>query len=668
MKRIKRGCAIICCLIAVLCACAGSSRVLAETKGDLSGTVTVAKKDKDCVLQVQVSNTGADFDGTVRLVFSGTENEHGCAFDQRIALPQGGQKEYTLTIPSVDINQTKGNGVLAFLDQKGTVVASEAFPSIFGKERRGIQVGVLSDHFDQLSWMAMSGQTYYLHGRDQNLYLTQLDADTLKDTIGQMYFLVIDAYDVDSLGKENIRAVKQWVSNGGWLLIGTGARVSDTLDGFGSQFTQIRYGNGTKPGTQESQQLRQRYSGFENLDFADMTVAQLQSDSSSAYDSDIYPGWVDSYGDGAIGVCAISFSEPEMQKATSDLCYSIYDQVASYSKSISQYQEEDEWGWSGRNAFGVIDHANTSLDFSWLKVLMVIYVVAVGPVVYLLLSRLKKRDWYWIAVPVLGLCFIGVVFFFGRGLKLHETRAYAVTAQPADGNDTAKISTYYNAYHSGVKPWQVLLSDNYTYAGTGINEYYGTGSSRADASKYHYRVIYDNGVSIGTKPQSNFENTYLFAAGTAKGCGTIDTEDLIVSQVRQEGTVQNNTGYDFPYLLLVSDDYLLVMEDVKAGERVAINAKNKKILYSQAISYDDDIYTALVQDHYSSSSLYERKDLAAALYLGWCQIRGGNNVAGSVIVAGVTDAYPKTIKSKCSQLSFGCLYTIAGQEVSHASN
>ena len=89
-------------------------------------------------------------------MFSGTDNSNGCAFEQRLTLPQNGKKQYTMTIPYADVSQTRGNGIVAFIDEKGNVVAKEAFASIFGKEKRGIGVGVLSDHYDALGWMSMS--------------------------------------------------------------------------------------------------------------------------------------------------------------------------------------------------------------------------------------------------------------------------------------------------------------------------------------------------------------------------------------------------------------------------------------------------------------------------------------------------------------------------------
>ena len=128
--------------------------------------------------------------------------------------------------------------------------------------------------------------------------------------------------------------------------------------------------------SKEMQQLGS-YSGFTGIDFSQMPVANLQRNNTNASESEAYPGWVYACGDGAVGVCAISFGEKQMQKASSDLCYGIYDQVAGYSMSYSQYVNDEEWGWSGENAFGVIDHLNTALDFSWLKVLIVVYVIVV---------------------------------------------------------------------------------------------------------------------------------------------------------------------------------------------------------------------------------------------------------------------------------------------------
>lgn len=675
MKRKQTLCGLLLCCMLCLVLAGSSTWTYAKTNEALTAEVTLLKQDTDALIQVQVKNSGEDFEGTVRVVFDGTTNDNGCAFDQWLALPQNGEKQYTFTVPSSDINQTRGAGIVAFLDKKEQVVESETFSGIFGKEKRGIPVGVLSDHYDQLGWLGMSGQTYYLHGRDQNMYLLQLDADSVQKQLDQLYFLVIDQFDVSTLGKETIQAIQTWVDQGGWLIIGTGERAKDTLGAFDPQFTQVTASavsaSGESNDAQKNMQIRNGYYSFKDsgIDLTKMAVASLQCSAGNAYDSDAFPGWVIPYGAGTVGVCAVSFGDQQMQKASSDLCYNIYDQVATYSTSISQYQNDEEWSWNGRNAFHAIDSRNTSLDFSWLKILIIVYVIVVGPVLYLILRKAKKRDWYWLGVPALGIVFIGIVFFAGRNLKLHETRVYSVTAQQADGKKTGRITTCYNAYHSGVRSWSMKLKDGYEYAGTGMNQNSGVGTKKAEADRYHYRILYDNGITLGVKPQANFENEYLFAAGTADGCGEIKTEHLVLTQNQQSGTVINHTDYDFPYLLLMSDDYIMVLSDVKAGERISIGSKNAKIKVQQAIAYFDDVYSVLSTDDYNSSGInYEHPDLVSALYLGICQVMRQNDVSGSVVVAGTVDSYEKTVKGKCSELSFGCLYTIAKQEVSDASN
>ena len=42
------------------------------------------------------------------------------------------------------------------------------------------------------------------------------------------------------------------------------------------------------------------------------------------------------------------------------------------------------------------------------------------------------------------------------------------------------------------------------------------------------------------------------------------------------GKHNKHTSYDFPYLVCVSDDTVMVFSDVKAGETITIDGKSKK--------------------------------------------------------------------------------------------
>lgn len=67
------------------------SKCICRSETGIVGNGDSAETGKDCVVQVEAKNSGADFTGKVRLVFSGTDNSNGCAFEQRLTLPQNGK-------------------------------------------------------------------------------------------------------------------------------------------------------------------------------------------------------------------------------------------------------------------------------------------------------------------------------------------------------------------------------------------------------------------------------------------------------------------------------------------------------------------------------------------------------------------------------------------------
>ena len=62
-----------------------------------------------------------------------------------------------------------------------------------------------------------------MKGNSYPLNLIRLDGDSLRGYLEGLYFLVIDQFNVSTLRSEDIRAIQDWVKDGGWLILGTGA-------------------------------------------------------------------------------------------------------------------------------------------------------------------------------------------------------------------------------------------------------------------------------------------------------------------------------------------------------------------------------------------------------------------------------------------------------------
>lgn len=639
-----------------------------------SGEVSLLKEtESSFVFQVDVGNNGEDFEGLVRLRFNGMPANGSCSYEKELSLPAGGQKQYKVSVPVSNVQQSKGSGSLTFVDSRGKKLQTVAFKDLLGGKVSGIRVGILSDDYDSLTYLDMGGESYAMGSISKPVQLVKMEKDQVADTLDGLYFLVIDHFDTSALGKDTVAAIEKWVDDGGCLLLGTGAYAKETLSGFDQNYLDVTVGEISKPGESNPVAVRAAngsgdYFIFKEvgIDFEQMSVASLSQSGTSGYETSDIPGIIYQKNKGCVIAFPFSLGEQEMQKGkqNSGLAMCFYDNCAAAAVNMGA-GEAWEWYYQGQKCFAMIDHKNSRVNFTFPKVLMLIYVILIGPLLYLFLRLVKKRESYWICVPVLALVFVGILFVYGQSVKINRTTLYSVSVQEASGSEEETVETYYSGYHSGVKPWSVKLSEGYTFAGAGLVD---TDSSGNAGETDRYVINYGEGIRIGMNPASNFETGYLYAAGTKPGKGAIETENLVFDSTNQMigGSITNNTPYDFPYLYVRGDDGFLAVRDVKAKETIDLAEirKSKRLAY-ESTYVDEAFYDFL--DIYGNNQTKGDNDLKAALMIGM-NVANGSRAAGDILVCGIVPDYEKTISGKCGEVSFGCFYTTAEQEVSDASN
>lgn len=678
-KRI-RAAAVLFLFICVLIAGGWKTRAYAEADSGLSGDVALLKQEGgNYVMQVTVGNSGADFAGTVQLVFASSGYEN-CAYNTEITLPSQGKKQFTVTVTSQAVETIRGLCALNFLDEEGDLVQKLDLRNVFGREVTGMPVGILTDDAASLGYLDAGGESFMFGGRDYPISLIDLDGENLLGYLDGLYFLVIDQINTASLGEEKIQAIQNWVRAGGWLIIGTGAYAEDTLSGFSEDFLDVKVSKISAPGEMNALTANMGYGyygDYENaeIDLAQMAVAELdlgemygcfamssvnpmfcsfsaRNMDSAGFDASRY------FGDGAVAIFPVSLGEKELRKMDYYMTWNLYSELMSQSNSYQSFNGYWDTGYLIQRSFGVIDGINTVVDFTLLEVLIGIYVVLAGPVLYLILKKCKKREWYWVGVPALGLLFIGGVYFFGQSAKVNETRVYSVTVQQADSN---REETYFMAYHSGLKEWQMRLNDEYETAGPGASSYYGYGNSNTD--DYFYVVSSDSeGLSVGIKPRENFDNGFLYAPGRADSRGSIYASGLRGSGIggNVHGTVTNETDCDLAYMAVWTEGFFLVFSDVRAGETVDLQqaCQEGRCVYQDDIDYLDSlIYNMVSLYDYNSNLAYGQDDMAALL-IGLAAADDARHADRSgALVLGVVRDYGKAVAGRCHETSYGCLYS-----------
>lgn len=624
-------------------------------------------------IRVTVLNSGADWEGTVRLMI---ENRYftPCAYDTELSLPGGSRKQFTVKVPAESLGDKRGAAHVVLIDKSGKQTASRDYERFLEDKADVLHMGILSDDYPSLTYLDMGGQELYYYRDSYPVKLVELERDNLADWLDSLDFLVVDRYSTESLTDEQMQAILEWNEGGGSLILGTGAYAEDTLGGFDSDHTGVQCLAVYPPGEYSPAAGNQGDSDYYlmivqkfGLDINKLTVAALQTvqpDCQLLYSG----GYVRQTGLGA--VCVLPFSLSELgslgaddfnDQNRADYISYMLSEMGNYSPMSYVVGKDDyDLRYQRNRLFGILDRSGTDLNFGMLKGVVILYVILVGPVLYLILKLMKKRELYWVAVPVLALLGIAVVYMAGRGFEVKDTRVYSVTVENLAG--AGEKQTYLMCYDVGHSEWGLKLSEDYAYAGPLESSY--NSYSRDIREYYHHIVNSGNDICFGANVTVPFENCSFYAAGAADVSNAAgDKSGVNLQNIEVQigpkviGTVVNGTGKDFRCFALVADGVLCVYGGLPAGASVEL--ADMEPITTLSIDYYDrfDIFTSTLIRFYRSDRYEGEIGALAALGIGLC------GAADEVLDAdcffmGVEENYELAVDDVCSETSYGCLYTV----------
>lgn len=618
-------------------------------------------------IQLKVENQGLDWEGTVRLRI--TEDYYGelndCAYDTELSLPQGSTKQFVVRLPKDSIERTDGMVQVTLISKDGDEASRKGFGRLLQEEANALTMGVLSDEYMSLTYLDMGGSEFYYYGKSYPIKMEELTQDKLTDSLDAFDFLVIDSYNTGALPEEALEHIRQWRDDGGMLLVGTGERAGEVLAGLDDLDIQCTKVYAPGEGAY--------YDSRDYVDVSQVHMAELvdvNGKYNKAYDCAIL---MYSQGNGAVGILPYSLSEVGRLDAVGDyerqksFVESILGQVsgyASYFHGLGQSNSNYDSMYYLTGICSYLGNGNNRLQFGWLKFIVILYVIFVGPILYLILRFVKKRDYYWLAVPAATLMGILLVYWAGRGFEVVSTNVYSVTVENL--SDKGNARTYLHCYDAGHKEWTLRLAEGYEYAGPLEDSHY-----KSSDEDYYYRIRKEGDrLFFGMNPSGGFEDGY-FQAGIVRESeeGGIYSDLRYTGQQSIGGTVTNDTGHDFKYFAVSNGEDLFVYKNLPAGAEVKLQA-------AEAVYYNDGGYYGGYYDGvagycYSflrdaqdgvllndkNGELAEDVDILTALGMGISSVYLTEDSYQTVII-GVIEDWDKVVDDNCSEVSYGCLYAV----------
>lgn len=445
-------------------------------------------------------------------------------------------------------------------------------------------IGLLSDSPEALAYLngvsvnygQMKTRTFALSERDFPEDRRQLDAFDV---------VVISNYQVSKLSVRQVRALMQWMRNGGVLLFGTGERVNDTLGMFAPEFLDDMY---EQPTIQElslaaTDGLSVQTPGTEDEAEAPVALPYVHislhggSEVVSAGERPLITAA--NKGSGVLAVSSIDLTalhdyasahtQYTDQLLTRLLGSARLERLASEAQSV-RYGEE----WSAET---LVDNGAATLlpNLLGYGALLFFYLLLVGPALYAVLRHFRSERIYRRAAIAVTVFFAGLTWLFSAGSRFRSPFYSYASIQEA-GEDVLSETVYVNLRNPRHKSYRLALE-----AGSEIVPL-ATAKQTAANSGVSGEEEADLTVSErGTERELAVRNPAAFNAkllrmekSTANEQSFGFSGDLSLFGDKVSGTVTNRYPYAVNNAFLLFYGKVVALGRMEANETVDVSERN----------------------------------------------------------------------------------------------
>lgn len=552
------------------------------------GYEDTVKIGREVSFLVSVHNLGEAFQGTVHLMTAGSEEDgyysgseilpgipvfgpaavryyDNYGLEKPLELAQGEEGTVSFEFPYMS-SEPYVKVVLENTD--GEVLIEKIIRLTIQPTSAELLVGVLTDLPEQMEYMDGVHLTEYSNISTAAVLLNEKSLGKTSGSLDMLEALIVQNFDSTRLGKEQEEAIRQWVLKGGVLVLGADV-VSE----------------------RENEEPEEALGAIEEK----------------------------SYGNGRILICSESLAGVQQENASMNtakvdaLFREIYTrQELGNLDSGSSYFGSEEY-WNTRNRLNSIDRENIP-GIGKYAVVLGIYVILAGPVMYLVLKRYRVRKYIWGCVGVLAVTFSALMFFMGSSTRFNApfvnyVRTIHLTKGHADEAVEFGVRAPYN------EPYHIYVNRDYTIMPVAENGYYSPREAeKPDFSRESVRLSYgEKENKLRIESSRAFSEKYFRAERSQKteeDYGILGSLNYFDGRI--EGTVQNRTGYDLTHTFLFFKGHLLYLKDFPAGSKKNLA---EQTLYTFAPGYGYQ----MVQSVLGQKAGYEKAITEEFLDMNWKQ-------------------------------------------------
>lgn len=460
-------------------------------------------------------------------------------------------------------------------NQRGEDLAQRSIPLDPKSNHNKLMIGILSDETEKLQYLDNVSINYGLL-TSKVIDLTKFLFPDTKAGLDQLDIIVISNYRIRDLGKEQSRALMDWVKSGGVMILGTGNRVGDTLGRFAPELLEDIY---------EDPQLREVKLGeYEEGSVAAQNESAIEV---PIVDINLHGGNIIMSDEDTSLVSVVNREKGLIAVSAYDFC-----DISSYAQTHNSYVDSLMGAILGANrindiaynysradeiAFNSVQPMINGVDFRVLPSKwriffpLIIYILIMGWISKKLLSKYHLMIYYRRIVLLASIVFSIFIYLLGSGTRFEEAfYDYATILDVSEENISEK--SFFSVRNPYNRPYEVSINAEYsvlpmskqTVQDTNVMQSNELGS--VAFSYYPEETKIDIGYVGAFQPVSlelerNISNQ--------EDIGFVGEITLFENEIH--GEITNKFGYRVVNSALLLYDKIVLLGDFEAGERKVID-------------------------------------------------------------------------------------------------
>lgn len=608
--RMKKTIRLLFMLLIVLLTVTGvSAEEAAEHSGKLEVKISVGFNDVykigfSAPINVNIKNNYKDINGEVEIRVPSSPGKY-TSYIKPVSLQKGNEKLITINVPVGSNSRTKYavnifDGGDRIFEDSITTVASNNITTF---------IGILSDDFDSLSYINSVPASTGVSLITKTIKLSDKNFPDDIFTLSAFDILVINDFDTSRFSKSQYEILKQWVRNGGILIVGTGGKYNKTLSVFKDSFIEGSQGAVKEIATSEIYELATNGDN-KNETRVDVLPLNIKDSTVMLEDKDIRLVQVQKKGGGAVGILAFDLGKAPFVgwKNNTEFMEKVFGLVgpeqinknAGINSGNTHYYRSDNYALQEAvNQFSEMAAPNTASYY----LILFIYILVVAPGSYLILKKVDKREWMWFTVPLLAIIFGTVVYITGSGTRLSKITTNIVSYISLDKSGNASMDTYAGILNANKSKVSVAGQNGERLLPV-FNDY---NTDQTNEKEVQEATIYagENG-RIEYRNSSLLETRILRLQENTQSLGSLEA-NLNIKNGKITGKIINSTGLDMEDCLLVMPDGYYKIGSLKRGGAVALDNITQDSYSGNINMMIDEVFFRYGHNNYRGTTDAEKK-------------------------------------------------------------